>query len=73
MGRASKAAASGRVRNQPESARLRLAAGRVAAQRRAEVRRRLLIAGGSVAIVLVFVAAPIVVKLNQSAPAAPQA
>jgi Domain of unknown function (DUF929) len=68
MGRASKAAASGRARNQPDSARQRRAASHAAAQRRAQVRRRLLIAGGSVAIVLVFVAALIVVKLNQSSP-----
>jgi thiol-disulfide isomerase/thioredoxin len=74
MAKASRATAGGRDRAQPASARQKLAASNAAAQQRAQVRRRLLIAGASVAIVLVFVVALIVVKLNQSgAPVAPQA
>jgi len=46
----------------------RSAADRRAADRRAEVRRRLLLAGGSVAVVIVLVAALIAVKLTQSPP-----
>ena len=80
MGKAARASASRRTRTQPDSARQtdsarqKLAAEAAAAQRRAQVRRRLLVAGGSVAIVLVFVAALIVVKLNGSgAPVTPKA
>jgi thiol-disulfide isomerase/thioredoxin len=74
MAKASRATAGRRDRTQPATARQKLAASNAAAQQRAQVRHRLLIAGASVAIVLVFVVALIVVKLNQSgAPVAPQA
>jgi Domain of unknown function (DUF929) len=68
MAKASRATAGRRDRIQPASARQKLAASNAAAQQRAQVRRRLLIAGVSVAIVLVFVVALAVVKLNQSGP-----
>ena len=72
MGRASRASASRRNGSQPNNARQRLAASKAAAQERAQVRRRLLLAGGSVAIVVALVVALVVVKLNQ-APSKPQA
>ncbi len=57
------------ARTKAGTARDRLAASR-AAQRRAEVRRRILLAGGSVAVVLALVGTLIAVKLSQS-PARP--
>ena len=72
MGRASRASASRRDGSQPNNARQRLAASKAAAQERAQVRRRLLLAGASVAIVVALVVALVVVKLNQ-APSKPQA
>jgi hypothetical protein len=72
MGRASRASASRRDGGRPDNAREKLAASRAAAQQRAQVRRRLLLAGGSVAVVVALVLAFVVVKLNQS-PAKPQA
>jgi hypothetical protein len=77
VGRASRASGGradrGRAdRGRADNARQKLAASRAAAQRRAEVRRRLLLAAGSVAVVVALVLAFVVVKLNQS-PAKPQA
>ena len=72
MGEASKASASRRDGSQPNSARQRLAASKATAQQRAQVRRRLLLAGGSVAVVVALVVALVVMKLNQ-APIKPQA
>ncbi len=62
------------ARTKAGTARERLAASR-AAQRKAEVRRRIWLAGGSVAVVLALVGTLIAVKLSQSpaAPAAPAA
>ena len=62
------------ARSRAESARLKAADLR-AAQRRTQVRRRLLAAGGGVAVVLVFVAALVGVSLSHSgaAAASPQA
>jgi hypothetical protein len=72
MGRASRASASRRDGGRPDNARQKLAASRAAAQQRAQVRRRLLLAGGSVAVVVALVLALVVVKLSQS-PAKAQA
>jgi hypothetical protein len=64
------------ARTNARTTREKVAASR-AVQRRAEVRRRVLLAGGSVAVVLALVATLIAVKLSQSparpAPAAPAA
>ena len=68
MAKASRATAGRRDQAQSATARQKLAASNAAAQQRAQVRRRLLVAGASVAIVLVFVVALVVVKLNQSGP-----
>jgi Domain of unknown function (DUF929) len=62
-GTAAKAGSNAKARN----TRQKLAAGR-AADRRAETRNRLLLAGGSVAVVLVLVGTLIAVKLTQSPP-----
>jgi Domain of unknown function (DUF929) len=59
--------AQARTAGQTRSPRQKLAE-RQAAERRAGVRRRLLLAGGSVAVVLALVATLIVVKLTQSPP-----
>ncbi len=59
--------AQAKTAGQARSPRQKLAE-RQAAERRAGVRRRLLLAGGSVAVVLALVAALIVVKLTQSPP-----
>jgi hypothetical protein len=75
MGSAARAKA-GTAREKTGTARGRLAASR-AAQRRAGVRRRVLLAGGSVVVVLALVGTLIAVKLSQPparpAPAAPAA
>src|SRR5882672_10043303 len=64
------------ARTKARTTREKVAASRTA-QRRAEVRRRVLLAGGSVAVVLALVGTLIAVKLGQSpgrpAPAAPAA
>jgi hypothetical protein len=74
MGRASRARTDRRADTNPENARQKLAASKAATRQRAQIRRRLLIAGAGVAIVLAFVAALIVVNLNGSgAPVAAQA
>jgi hypothetical protein len=62
------------ARTKARTTREKVAASR-AAQRQAEVRRRILLAGGSVAVVLALVATLVAVKLSQSParPAAPPA
>jgi thiol-disulfide isomerase/thioredoxin len=67
MGNAARTKARARTAGQARSARQKIAESR-AADRRAGVRRRLLLAGGSVAVVLALVATLIAVKLGQSPP-----
>lgn len=65
MGGAARAKAQARTAGQARNARQQLAASRTA-DRWAQVRRRLLLAGGSVAVVIVLAATLIAVKLGQS-------
>jgi hypothetical protein len=67
MGSAERTKARTRTASQARNARQKIAESQ-AADRRAGVRRRLLLAGGSVAVVLVLVATLIAVKLGQSPP-----
>jgi hypothetical protein len=67
MGSAARTKARARTAGQARNARQKIAESR-ASDRRAGVRRRLLLAGGSVAVVLALVATLIAVKLGQSPP-----
>jgi hypothetical protein len=67
MGSTARTKAQARTASQARNARQKLAE-RQAADHRAQVRRRLLLAGGSVAVVLVLVITLIVVKLTESRP-----
>jgi uncharacterized protein DUF929 len=67
MGSAARTKARARTASQARNARQKIAESR-AAGRRAGVRRRLLLAGGSVAVVLALVGTLIAVKLGQSPP-----
>jgi Domain of unknown function (DUF929) len=67
MGSAARTKARARTAIQARNARQKIAERR-ADDRRADVRRRLLLAGGSVAVVLVLVATLIAVKVSQSPP-----